>query len=405
MPLQILTPKVRGFICTNAHPIGCAWNVAHQASFVRAALREPSRDLNVLIIGASTGYGLASRIVAAFGYKARTIGVFHERSPEGEKTATAGYYNSAAFHQEAHENGLYSCSFNGDAFSNDLKKQVIDQIRADMGGIDYVIYSLASPRRLHPETGLLHSSVIKPIGGAFTAKSVDVNTGMIHDACIEPASEEEISDTQQVMGGQDWKFWIEALREQNLLRPGARTVAYSYIGPEQTWPVYRSGTIGRAKDHLESTAKILDHQLQDIGGNAWVSINKAVITQSSAAIPVVPLYLAILYPLMRQHALHEDCIDQMTRLFTDHIGPDVRPVLDAQRRIRLDDKEMHPLIQQPISERWKGFRSGDLLPEFSGYREEFHRLFGFAVPGVDYDSPTEIAPTVNWRPNLQTSIR
>lgn len=390
MSLHLITPRTRGFICANAHPAGCAQNVMDQIESVRKKLGPGRTPLNVLVVGASTGYGLASRIAVAFGLQAKTIGVFFEREPNCEKTATAGYYNSVEFHRQAKKVGLYARSFNGDAFADETKKAVFQQIRKDLGSIDYVIYSLASPRRIHPKTGKTDYSAIKPIGSSYPSKSVDLNSGLVHNVTIEPATEEEISGTQSVMGGEDWSFWIEGLIAEKLLNSGARTVAYSYIGPQQTSPVYRDGTIGRAKDHLEKTAQDLNALLQEkLKGNAWVSINKAVVTQASAAIPVVPLYLAVLYRLMKQKGIHEDCIEQMARLFSDSIGPGKSPALDSKGRIRLDDLEMRDDVQSEITRIWRSLVADQKLAEFESYKKDFQRLFGFEVDSVDYSIPVE----------------
>ena len=291
MPLQVIKRRSRGFICVNAHAEGCRRNVGRQIQAITshhpAGLEGPR---NVLVIGASTGYGLASRIAAAWGFGARTLGVFFERPPEGDRTATAGYYNTVAFHERAQKDGLRAASLNGDAFSDELKRSAAEIIRKQMGPLDLVIYSLAAPKRTHPRTGQVHDSVLKPISQPYASKTIELDSGKVVSVTIAPANEKEIADTVAVMGGEDWRMWTEMLLEENLLAPGARTVAYSYIGPELTWPIYRDGTIGRAKKDLEDTARQLNSTLQNrLGGNAWISVNKAVVTQASAAIPVVPL--------------------------------------------------------------------------------------------------------------------
>ncbi|MEY2600619.1 MAG: hypothetical protein RLZZ142_2878 [Verrucomicrobiota bacterium] len=387
---MVIEPKVRGFICITAHPEGCAAHVRQQIDYVRAqgALREmPKR---VLVIGASTGYGLASRIVPAFGGGAATVGVFFEKPSAGGKTASAGWYNSCAFEKEAHAAGLYAKSINGDAFSKEIKQQTLELIRADLGQVDLVVYSLASPRRTHPETGVVAKSTLKPIGGVFSAKTVDTDRGLVSEVTIEPANEQEIAETVSVMGGEDWELWVDALEKGGVLAPGAKTVAYSYVGPDLTWAIYRNGTIGRAKEDLEATAKRLHARLAERGGGAYVSINKALVTQASSAIPVVPLYISLLYKVMKAKGLHEGCIEQIQRLFASHLYHGSVPVLDEAGRIRIDDWEMRPEVQSAVAELWPGV-STETLPSVSdiaGYREEFLRLFGFGLAGVDYQADT-----------------
>ncbi|MGF1656954.1 MAG: enoyl-ACP reductase FabV [Verrucomicrobiales bacterium] len=385
---MIIRPKIRGFICITTHPEGCATHVREQIDYVksRGPLNGPKK---VLVIGSSTGYGLASRVTAAFGCGADTIGLFFERAPEGGKLGTAGFYNSAAFTMAAHEAGLYAKNVNGDAFSDDLKQQVVELIRADWGHVDQVIYSLASPRRANPRTGTVHKSCLKPIGDTYTSKTLDTDQAQVGDITIEPASEEDITDTVAVMGGEDWQWWIEALEEGGVLAPNAGTVAYSYIGPDLTYPVYRNGTIGRAKEHLEATAKSLHQKLSAGGGYAYVSVNKALVTQASSAIPVVPLYISILYKIMKEKGLHEGCIEQIQRLYADRLLSD--PQLDAEGRIRIDDWEMRPEIQAAVAEIWPQVHSVNLksLTDFEGYQQEFLKLFGFGWPGVDYEAESE----------------
>jgi enoyl-[acyl-carrier protein] reductase/trans-2-enoyl-CoA reductase (NAD+) len=387
---MIIKPKFRGFICTTAHPEGCAEQVRRQIEYVKSkpTVQGPKK---ALIIGASTGYGLASRIVAAFGSGADTIGVFFERPSSGNRTATAGWYNTAAFEKAAAEAGLKALSINGDAFSDEIKAQTIDLIKKEFGQVDLVVYSLAAPKRVHPKTGETFSSVIKPIGKPFTNKSVDFHTGEVSEVTVEPASEEEIRHTVQVMGGEDWNMWIEALREAGVLAEGAITVAYSYIGPEITHPVYREGTVGRAKDHLEATARELDARLQPIRARAFVSVNKALVTQSSSAIPVVPLYISLLYKVMKEKGLHEGCIEQMYRLFAERLYTGNPVPVDEQGRIRIDDWEMREDVQQEVLKRWHSV-SGENLRELSdidGFRREFFQLFGFETEGIDYEADVE----------------
>ncbi len=387
---MIIQPKIRGFICTTAHPTGCAKNVTDQIEYVKSKERKEGPK-KVLVIGASTGYGLASRIAAAFGYGAATIGVFFEKPGTSNHTATAGWYNSVAFMREAAQAGLYAKSINGDAFSDQIKNETIELIKKDLGTVDLVVYSLASPRRTHPKTGETFSSVIKPVGKPFQNKSVNFHTGEVTQVSLDPATDEEIHQTVQVMGGEDWEWWMRALREANVLADGVNTVAYSYIGPELTKAVYRDGTIGRAKDHLEATAGQLTDYLQAIGGHAYVSVNKAVVTQSSSAIPVVPLYISLLFKVMKEKGTHEGCIEQMHRLFADKLYTGKDTELDDQGRIRLDDLEMRDDVQDEISQLWTTVTSDNLasISDIEGYREEFMKLFGFGLQGVDYEADVD----------------
>lgn len=387
--MMIIKPKARGFICITAHPDGCAQNVQEQIDYVRK--QEPIvGPKKVLVIGASTGFGLASRIVSAFGAGAATIGVFFERPATDNKTATAGWYNTAAFERKAKEAGVYSKSINGDAFSDEIKKRTIEIIKEDLGQVDMVIYSLASPRRTHPITGESFNSVIKPIGKPYTNKTVDFHTGKITEVTIQPATEDEIKQTVAVMGGEDWEMWIHALQEEGVLADGATTVAYSYIGPEITHAVYREGTIGMAKDHLEASAKTINSKLKEIGGRAFVSVNKALVTQSSSAIPVVPLYISLLYKVMKEKGIHEGCIEQMVRLFADRLYSDSL-ALDAAGRIRVDDLEMRDDVQQEVSNLWEEVNTENInaISDIEGYREEFFKLFGFGFAAIDYDKDTD----------------
>ncbi len=384
---MIIEPRMRGFICLTAHPTGCAQNVKNQINYIKSkgAIDGPKK---VLVIGASTGFGLASRITSAFGSGADTIGVYFEKPPKEGKTASPGWYNTAAFETEANKAGLYAKSINGDAFSNEIKQQTIDLIKADLGQIDLVIYSLASPVRTNPNTGVMHRSTLKPIGGTFTDKTVDFHTGIVSEVTIEPANQEEIENTVAVMGGEDWAMWIDALKSQNLLAEGFTTVAYSYIGPAVTEAVYRKGTIGRAKDHLESTAFTITDKLTEVNGKAYVSVNKALVTQASSAIPVIPLYISYLYKIMKEDGIHEGCIEQIQRLFADRLykGGDV-PV-DEKGRIRIDDWEMKADVQAKVAELWKQATT-ETLPstgDLAGYKHDFLNLFGFDVAGVDYET-------------------
>ena len=384
---MIIAPKIRGFICTTAHPEGCAAHVQEQIDLVHSRGPIDGVPKRVLVIGASTGYGLASRIVPAFAGGAATIGVFFEKPPEPQRSASAGWYNSVAFERAAHAAGLYAKSVNGDAFSDAIKEQVIGMIQADLGTVDCVIYSLASPRRAHPKTGVVHKSVLKPVGAPFTASTLDTDKGTISTVTIEPANEQEIADTLAVMGGEDWEMWIDALAAAGVLAPDATTVAYSYIGPDLTWAVYRNGTIGHAKEHLEATAKRLSAKT----GRAYVSINKALVTQASSAIPVVPLYISLLYKIMKAKGTHEGCIEQIQRLFADRLAPGKDPQLDEAGRIRVDDWEMQPDVQAAVAELWPQVTTENLsqLSDIASYRAEFLKLFGFGLPGVDYAAETD----------------
>jgi enoyl-[acyl-carrier protein] reductase/trans-2-enoyl-CoA reductase (NAD+) len=386
---MIVKPKFKGFICTTAHPVGCTQHVKEQMEYAKRqpAIHGPKR---VLVIGSSTGYGLASRIVSAFSAGAATIGVCFEKPATGKRTATAGWYNTAAFEKAAQAEGLYAKTVNGDAFSHEVKQQVIDLIKQDWGQVDLFVYSLASPKRVHPTTGETFSSVIKPIGKPFTNKTVDFHTGKVSEITIDPATEEEIAHTIAVMGGEDWKMWIDTLQEADLLAPGATTIAYSYIGPGITHAVYREGTIGRAKDHLEETAGQLQQQLQDLGGRAYISVNKALVTQSSSAIPVVPLYMSLLFKVMKEKDLHEGCIEQMQRLFADRLYASETPV-DEAGRIRMDDWEMKDEIQETVTRLWHEVDTDNIeqLSDIVGYRTDFFRLFGFHYDGIDYEQDVE----------------
>lgn len=392
MAQQVVEQRKRGFICVNAHPEGCRRNIEQQVASVVKSI--PRRDglRNALVIGASTGYGLASRITAAWGFGAKTLGVFFERPPKEGATATAGYYNTVAFHECARRDGLETFSLNGDAFSDALKRQAIEIIRNEMGPLDLIIYSLASPRRIHPSTGQIFDSALKPVGESFSSKSIDLKREEVIHITLDPAIEKEISDTVAVMGGEDWRMWIEALAGEKLLAPGARTLAYSYIGPQVTWPIYRDGTIGRAKKDLESTACALDKLLRDsLGGGARISVNKAVVTQASSAIPVVPLYLSILPPVMRKLGTDEMPIDQMIRLFRDYLAANDASLLDAEGRIRLDAFELRPEVQAAVAGTWVHVTTESLheLTDFNGFKRAFDNLFGFDVEGVDYTQPVE----------------
>jgi len=382
---MIIAPKIRGFICTTAHPDGCAKHVAEQIAVVKSRGPVENGPKKVLVIGSSTGYGLSSRIAAAFGSNAATIGVFFEKPGEPDKCGTAGWYNSAAFEKEAKAAGLYARSFNGDAFSDPVKAQVIEAIKADLGKVDLVVYSLASPRRTDPKTGDVYKSVLKPVGESYTNKNLNTTSGVVNEITIEPAEGDDIAQTVAVMGGQDWELWLDALLEAGVLEEGVQTVAYSYIGPEVTWPIYKNGTIGKAKEDLEHVQRALDTKLAPLKGKAWVSVNKALVTQASSAIPVVPLYISLLYKVMKADGTHEDTIEQMDRLFRERMY-NGNPQPDEAGRIRVDDWEMAPAVQKLVGERWDLVNTENLaeLGDFEGYQKSFLRLFGFGLEGVDY---------------------
>lgn len=385
---MIIKPRIRGFVCITAHPDGCAAKVAREIDVARAA-RCGGGPKKVLVIGASTGYGLSTRIASAFGHDAATLGVFFERPSIKGKPASAGWYNSVAFEDAARSAGLYAHSINGDAFSDEIKEQTIERIRADLGQVDLVVYSLASPRRTDPKTGQTHRSVLKPIGGSYTNRTLDTDKGVVEDITIEPASEEEIADTVKVMGGEDWELWMRALDDAGVLAPEAKTVAYSYIGPELTWPIYTNGTIGRAKTDLERAAADIARRHSR---EAFVSVNKAVVTQASSAIPVVPLYISVLFKIMKAKGLHEGTIEQMVRLLGDRLYGGDRN-LDEKNRIRLDEWEMRPDVQAEVAEIWPRVTTENLreTTDFEGYQQEFLELFGFGLDEVDYgaDVPVE----------------
>ncbi len=392
---MIIEPRVRGFICMTAHPDGCAANVGEQIAHVRerGSIDGPR---SVLVVGASTGYGLASRIVAAFGCGAKTVGAFFERPGSARRPGSAGWYNTAAFERAAAEAGLGAWSYNGDAFADEAKERVLDLIRTHLdGSVDLVVYSLASPRRVHPESGETFNSVIKPIGTPFAGKTIDARSGALGDASIDPASEEEVEQTVAVMGGDDWRRWIDALDGAGVLAPGCLTLAYTYLGPEHTWPIYRDGTIGKAKEDLQRTAGELDARLRARGGRALLSVNRALVTQASAAIPTVAVYLAMLGPLLRERGTDEGCIEQIDRLFRERLCAGGDLPVDEAGRIRVDDYEMEDTVQAAVRERWEhvtaeGYRR---ILDVEGYQREFLRLFGFGIPGVDYgaDVDSEVA--------------
>ena len=384
---MIIKPRVRGFLCITTHPEGCRENVNRQIRHVQSQGAIEGGPKRVLVLGASTGYGLASRITAAFGAGASTLGVFFEKPGTERKPGTAGWYNAAAFHSAADEAGLYAKSINGDAFSDDVKTRVIDLIKEDLGAIDLVVYSLAAPRRTHPKTGVVHTSTLKPIGSDTVQKGVNTDKEEIQEYHLEAANQDEIDNTVAVMGGEDWQMWIEALDEAGVLAEGAKTTAYTYIGEKITWDIYWHGTIGAAKKDLDKRVVDIRERLAAHGGDARVSVLKAVVTQASAAIPAMPIYLAILFKVMKARGEHEGCIEQVNRLFRDSLyGTATGPDVDG--RLRADNLELNPEVQAEVAEIWEKINTDNLktLSDFDGYRQEFLQLFGFEVDGVDYDA-------------------
>lgn len=390
--LQIVAPRIRGFICLNAHPAGCAANVDQQIAVARAG--GPGGGLgHALVIGSSTGYGLSSLITTAFGYGARSLGVCLERPPQGEKGASAGWYNMAATARRAAEAGLSIETVNGDAYSREVKADVLTRLRRWGGKLDSIVYSLASPRRTDPVSGETFSSVLKPLGAPYVSKSIHLGNDQVIRVEIPPATDDDVAATVAVMGGEDWALWIRELVAAGLLNHGCRTVAYSYVGPELTYPIYRSGTIGKAKEHLERTARHLDAELHaQLGGGAFVSVNKAVVTQASSAIPVVPLYISILFRVMKAKGTHEGTIEQVVRLFREHLRPSATPRTDEAGRIRIDDRELSPDTQAEVLAIWKDITTENLFAasDYAGFKHEFRSLFGFEVPGVDYQQPVDL---------------
>ncbi|MDH4573815.1 enoyl-ACP reductase FabV [Salinicola acroporae] len=389
---MIIKPKVRGFICTTTHPLGCERNVLEQIETTRANLSgDQAGPRNVLVIGASSGYGLAARITAAFGYGADTLGVFFEKPATESKPGTAGWYNSAAFDKFAKAEGLYSKSINGDAFSHEVRDKAIELIREDMGQIDLVVYSLASPVRKLPDSGELKRSSLKPIGETYTATAIDTNKDAIIQASVEPATEQEVADTIEVMGGQDWELWMDALDKAGVLAPGAKSVAFSYIGTDITWPIYWHGALGKAKEDLDRAAGEIDARLKASGGGANVAVLKSVVTQASAAIPVMPLYISMVYKVMKEQGVHEGTIDQLNRLFGERLYADGEPEVDEAGRLRLDDWELRDDIQQACKDLWPQVTSDNLfaLTDYAGYKHEFLKLFGFERDDVDYEADVD----------------
>lgn len=391
---MVIKPKVRGFICTNAHPVGCAAHVRQQIDYVKSKGTIDGGPKKVLVIGSSTGYGLASRITAAFGCGADTLGVFFEKPPTDKRTGSAGYYNTAAMQAAAREAGLYAEGINGDAFSDEIKEQTIETLKANMGPVDLVVYSLASPRRTDPRTGTTYVSALKPIGDSYTMKGVNTDTLEVDEVTVEPATEEEIANTIKVMGGEDWEWWIDALADAGLLAEGCKTTAYTYIGKEMTWPLYGHASIGMAKKDLDRASLAINQKLQAIGGECKVSVLKALVTQASSAIPIMPLYISILYKIMKEQGIHEGCIEQIQGLFARQLYTQGGRDLDEVGRLRMDGLELQDSVQNQVKELWDGITTENLsqLSDFAGYREEFLKLFGFGVEGVDYDA--DVSPMV-----------
>ncbi|SHF05498.1 enoyl-ACP reductase FabV [Vibrio gazogenes] len=395
---MIIKPKIRGFICTTTHPVGCEANVREQIAYTQSQGSVDNAPKRVLVVGSSSGYGLSSRIAAAFGGGAATIGVFFEKPGTEKKPGTAGFYNAAAFDKCAHEAGLYAKSINGDAFSHEAKQKAIELIQQDLGQIDLVVYSLASPVRKMPDSGELVRSALKPIGETYTSTAVDTNRDVIIEASIEPATEQEIEDTVTVMGGQDWELWINALNEAGVLADGCKTVAYSYIGTELTWPIYWDGALGRAKMDLDRAATALNQQLSAKQGSANVAVLKSVVTQASSAIPVMPLYISMVFKKMREEGVHEGCMGQIYRLFSERLyrADGQAPAVDDHNRLRLDDWELREDIQQHCRDLWPQITTENIkqLTDYEAYKEEFLKLFGFGIDGVDYDA--DVNPAVEF---------
>jgi len=392
---MIIKPRIRGFICTTAHPAGCKANVDGQIEYVREQTPLPDGAFkNVLVLGCSGGYGLACRIVAAFGCGASTLGVSFEKQPTETKTATAGWYNNAAFEAAAAEVGLYANTLDGDAFADAMRERVIDTLKSDMGPVDLVVYSLASPVRQHPRTGVLHRSAIKPLGEALDIKSVHVDRGEVVQVNLDPATPEETADTVAVMGGEDWEYWMQALAEAGVLAPGCKTVAFTYIGTELTWPIYWDGTLGQAKLDLDRASGAINERLEPLGGEARVAVLKAIVSQASSAIPVVPLYVALLFKVMKEQGLHEEVIAHIHRLFATQLAADGALRLDDEGRIRMDNLELSEAVQAEVKRRWPLVSTANLdeLGDLTGFREDFLKIFGFGFCGVDYDA--DVDPTL-----------
>ena len=389
---MIIKPRVRGFMCITSHPVGCEANVKEQIDYIKrqGPIDGPKR---VLVIGASTGYGLAARIAAAFGCGASTLGIFFEKEGGDKKPASAGWYNSAAFHKFADEQGIYAKSINGDAFSDEIKQKTIDTIKADLGQVDLVIYSLASPRRQHPKTGEVFNSTLKPIGKNVTLRGINTDKEEVQEFSLEAATEQEIANTVAVMGGEDWQMWLDALLEADVLASGAKTAAFTYVGEKVTWDLYWHGTIGQAKKDLDKKVAGIREKLATVGGDARVAVLKAVVTQASSAIPIMPLYLALLFKVMKDDGSHEGCIEQLYRLYTECLYSD-SPRMDSEGRIRVDELELRPEIQQRVGDDWLKVTNENMaeLTDIKGYKHEFLKLFGFDIDSVDYE--VDVDPVV-----------
>lgn len=392
---MVIKPKIRGFICTNAHPVGCAVNVRRQIDYVQQQEKINHGPKRVLVIGSSTGYGLATRIVSTFAAGAKTLGVCFEKEPTEKRTGTAGWYNTAAFHEAAEDAGVYAKTLNGDAFSDELKEQVIAAIQADMGQVDLVVYSLASPKRKDPESGEVFSSTLKPVGQAYTTKTYDTDKDKVHDISLDPATEDEIAQTVKVMGGEDWERWIKALHDAGVLAEGCKTTAYTYIGKKLTWPIYGHATIGQAKEDLDRAAAALRSNYDDISLEAYVSGLKALVTQASSAIPVMPLYISLMYNVMKEEGTHEGCIEQAYRLLSEGLYH-AQPELDDAHRLRMDGKETNDKTQAKIEALWDQVSQDNFhqLADYAGYHQDFLNLFGFGFNNVNYEE--DVDPRVNW---------
>jgi enoyl-[acyl-carrier protein] reductase/trans-2-enoyl-CoA reductase (NAD+) len=390
---MVIKPKIRGFICTNAHPTGCEAHVNEQIAYVKSHKQAESKPKNVLVIGASTGYGLASRITAAFGNNAKTLGIFFEKPPTEKKTGSAGWYNTSSFQKAADEAGIWSKNINGDAFSHEIKAKAIETIKAELGEIDLIVYSLASPRRTDPDTGEVYSSTLKPIGQSVTTKNLNTSKRVIDEISVEAANEEEIQGTIDVMGGAEWELWINALNDAGVLSKGFKSVAYTYIGKELTWPIYGKATIGKAKEDLDRAASAINKTTASINGEAHVTSLNAVVTQASSAIPIMPLYISAMFKVMKADGTYEGCIEQIQNLFIDNIYSET-PRLDDENRYRQNHKELEDSVQQRVTDIWNTVETDtiDELTDYVGYHAEFLKLFGFNVDGVDYDA--ELSPEV-----------
>ncbi|PTB83007.1 bifunctional NADH-specific enoyl-ACP reductase/trans-2-enoyl-CoA reductase [Pseudidiomarina aestuarii] len=392
---MVIHPKIRGFICTNAHPVGCAAHVQQQIDFIQQQPKIEAVPQRVLVIGCSTGYGLATRIATAFGAGAKTIGVCFEKEPTEKRTGTAGWYNTAAFHEAAQAAGLYAKSFNGDAFSNEMKAEVIEQIKEDFGQVDLVVYSLASPKRKDPNSDQVFSSTLKPVGQAYTTKTYDTDRDEVKEISLEPANDDEIAQTIKVMGGEDWELWLDALNQAGVLAPNCKTTAYTYIGKELTWPIYGHATIGKAKEDLDRAAAAMRARYTNLNLEAYVSSLKALVTQASSAIPVMPLYISLIYGVMKEEGTHEGCIEQIYRLLTEGLYA-ANPKLDEAGRLRMDGKETNDATQAKIKALWDQVNQDNFhqLADYEGYHSDFLKLFGFGIAGVDYDA--DVDPVVSW---------